>query len=354
MPTLSSKLGSWDLPHVHMWKDRKAQYSAASRPLIQKGTSIATIGSCFAAELAHGIERLGLDGDMHPTGLFYNTASIRQEIERIFGGWPAYREEPYWHTSQGWVHPFKDAKRVFQSEDALRSWSDGLDQRAEQLFRNADVIVVTLGLIEAWRNPKNGNVYRQITHPDVFEALHAEFFRLSVAEMRDDLEHILGCVQANTRAKLVVTVSPVPLHATLTPNDVRVANTESKSRIRAAVSEFVEAHPEVTYFHSYELVSTAEKQSDFMMEDGRHVHRHAVDYILSEFLRLFGAGGVVAPEVDTSWLTAPEKTAARIAKTPPSLARRVLRRAKREAKHLAEKLPEGVVKDLAHSALKRG
>ena len=108
----------------------------------------------------------------------------------------------------------------------------------------------------------------------------------------------------------MLTTSPVPLHATFTDLDVRVANTESKSRIRAAVSEFVDRHPDVHYFHSYEMVVTAERQSDYYRDDGRHVHRHAVRYIVSEFLRLFADPVLHLADVDGSWLTPIEQDAA--------------------------------------------
>jgi len=310
MPTLTGRQGSWELPHFHQWQHRSADYRAPIVPLISSDTRVVTIGSCFAEELARGMARLKIGGAMHPTGLFYNTGSIRQEIERIFGGWPEYAAEPMWRIRDGWVHPFKNADRVFETEAELRRWSDDLDRAAEALFRSAEVIVITLGLIEAWRNPVTRNVYRVLPHPDVFQDLRPVFTRLTVNEMQADLECIRTTIRRHTRAELIVTVSPVPLHATMTDRDVRIANVESKSRIRAAVSEFVETHPDVRYFHSYELVTTSERLSDFMEADGRHVQRRAVDYILSQFVRTFGSG-LAIPDVDESWITQPEKTAAR-------------------------------------------
>lgn len=312
MPTLKAKIGSWEVPHLHMWKDRQARIRFEKKPLILPETRIATIGSCFAAEIAGAMERLHMRGAMHPTGLFYNTRSIRQELERIFGGWKGYREEPYWQVKGGYVHPFKENYNVWKTEDELRAWSDDLDKKAEDLFRNANVVVATLGLIEAWMQPSNGNYYRQIPHPDVFPTLGAKFTRLTVREMVEDLVAIRELLLKHTGAKLILTVSPIPLQATMTPLDIRVANTESKTRIRAAVSEFIDAYPDVNYFHSYELVMTAERLSDFMLEDGRHVNRPAVEYILSEFLAQYAGPGVNVPVVDTSWLTAPTKTAARV------------------------------------------
>jgi hypothetical protein len=134
--------------------------------------------------------------------------------------------------------------------------------------------------------------------------------------MLDDLERIRTVVRDVLKAELLVTTSPVPLHSTFTPLDVRVANTESKSRIRAAVSEFVDRHPDVHYFHSYEMVVTAERQSDYFREDGRHVHRHGVGYIMSEFLRLYGTPDVHLHDVDSSFLTPITQTASNLRREP--------------------------------------
>lgn len=308
MAKLTGKLGEWDLPHVHMWKDRRAQIQWTPTPLIGPETRMATIGSCFAAEIAAAMTRFKLNGAMHPGGLFYTTRSIRQEIERIFGGWPQYKDEPYWKVQDGYVHPFKNYSKSFADPDGLRAWSDGVDADADRLFRSADLLVITLGLIEAWMNPVTGSVYRQIPHPEPFPSLGARFYRLTVMDMIEDLARIRDVVRQNTNAQIIVTVSPVPLQATLMPLDVRVANMESKSRIRAAVSEIVDRYPDVHYFHSFELVSTAERFSDFMREDGRHVRPQAVDYILDQFLQMFGRAGIHRPPLDASWITGPGKT----------------------------------------------
>lgn len=334
MPILPSKIGSWELPHVHLWRDRDVVVRAERKPLIRPNTRIATIGSCFAQELAAGLGRFGLSGGMHPAGLFYNTRSIRQELERACGGWPERHTEPMWRTRSGFVHPFKPSTS-FENETAIRAWSDGLDAQADNLLHEADLVVVTLGLIECWRSRTSGNVFRQIPHPEAFEDVRAEFFRISVREMLEDLEVIRTLVQSKLNAKLIITVSPIPLFATVTPLDVRVANTESKARIRAAVSEFIEAHDDVSYFHSYEMVSTAEQASDFMLEDGRHVHSHAVDFILSDFLRVFAADGVAIPKVDSSFITEPTKTALRPNRM--SFQQRTLRSVKRRVRTLLER-----------------
>ena len=315
MAVFRSSRGQWNLPYFHAWSQRTADLQRRNVPLIGRGTRIATIGSCFAEEIARALDYLNLNGQMHPAGRFYHTASIRQEIERIFGEWPQYQSEPLWKVRDGLIHPFKDYHQVFPSESDLRQWSEKIDREAESLFRSADVVLMTVGLIEAWMQPRTNSYYREIPHPDAFDSCGAVFKRLSVSEMIDDLARVREMLKANTQAELMITVSPIPLHVTMTDQDVRVANAESKSRVRAAVSEFVDAFSDVHYFHSYEIVTTAENQSDFMMDDGRHVHRHAVEYIVQQFLAQFAKDDLRVPHVDTSWLTPPKKAAEGLAPT---------------------------------------
>lgn len=316
MVVLKSRLGDWELDYLHEWSKRELQIRAPRREIIGPKTKVATIGSCFASELAAVMTEVGIDGGMHPAGLFYSTATIRQELERIAGGWPEQAQEPPWRVGDGFVDPFRDYDTIHPTEDALHAARAKVEATADSLFRGAKVVVVTLGLIETWRNPATGNTFRQIPHPAVYGSLRPEFHRLTVAEMLADLDRIRHVIRESLGAEMVITTSPVPLHSTFTPLDVRVANIESKSRIRAATSEFVDAHPDVRYFHSYEMVVTAERQSDYYREDGRHVHRHAVRYIVSEFLRLFAEPSLQQPDVDSSWLTPITKTAATVAPEP--------------------------------------
>lgn len=317
MPVLHSRLGDWELEHIHTWSERALVLRAPVAPLVGPETRVATIGSCFAAELAGMMGTVGIRGAMHPGGLFYSTATIRQELERLAGGWPERATEAAWPVEGGLVDPFRDYDTRYPDEPALLAARAIADAAADEVFRGAGVIVVTLGLIETWRSRSTGNTFRQIPHPAAFEALGSELHRLTVDEMLEDLERIRTVIRERLGAAMVVTVSPVPLHATFTPLDVRVANMESKSRIRAAVSELVDRHPDVHYFPSYEMVVTAERQGDYFRDDGRHVHRHAVRYIVSEFLRLFADPALHLADVDSSWLTPIEKTAAIPSKQAP-------------------------------------
>lgn len=303
MPKFRTLQGSYDLPHFHSWKSRGKDFECKYTPILSKHSRVATIGSCFASELANAMERWGLNGSMHPAGLFYNTHSMRQEIERAYGGWKEKDLEPYWRIRKGHISPFSHPTNIFKKPEDLAAWEAEIDIKTAKLFRSADVIVVTLGLIETWRQPRTGNCYRYIPHPEVFKKSGVEFHRLTVAEMKSDLGRMRKAIKRHSSAEIIFTESPIPLHVTMSDGDIRVANAESKGRIRAALSEFIETCDDVFYFHSYELVTAATSVSDFMKSDGRHVHEHAVNYILQQFLKQFADESIKVPEVDTSWLS---------------------------------------------------
>src|SRR4029077_11217271 len=126
-------------------------------------------------ELAKVMGTVDVAGGMHPGGLFYSTATIRQELERVCGGWPGRGGGPRLSVGDGFVDPFRDYDTTYPDEAALRAGRAEVDAAADGLFRDARVVVVTLGLIETWRSPVTGNTFRQIPHPAVFPTLGATF-----------------------------------------------------------------------------------------------------------------------------------------------------------------------------------
>ena len=216
MVTLKSRLGDWDLEHVQAWSDRQVVIGAPAVPLIGPTTKVATIGSCFASELAAMMDHVGVVGAMHPGGLFYSTATIRQELERIAGGWPERAAEPLWPVGDGWVDPFRDYNMTYPSEAVLLQERATADIAAEALFRDAEVVVVTLGLIEIWRSRHSGSTYRQIPHPAPFPTLGAALHRLTVTEMLDDLERGVRMPNSPSVIRLVSKVLDLPADKLIT------------------------------------------------------------------------------------------------------------------------------------------
>lgn len=93
--------------------------------------------------------------------------------------------------------------------------------------------------------------------------------------------------QFNPDLKLIITVSPVPFHATFRGSDNHVvsANCHSKSMLRVVAEEFSKRHPDVWYFPSYESVMYCTKNP--WGEDKRHVSEEAVQKVMTLFSRMF-------------------------------------------------------------------
>jgi len=155
------------------------------------------------------------------------------------------------------------------------------------------VVIVTLGLVEVWRD-KIANVFINTApiptalgrHPDRYE-----FHITNFTENFSNLErlHALLSRFGHPDVQVVVTVSPVPLEATFSSEDVVIANTYSKSILRTAAQEWAASHKNVHYFPSYEIVQNSDRKVTWE-EDLRHVKGEVVYHITNLFLRHYFTG----------------------------------------------------------------
>jgi hypothetical protein len=71
-----------------------------------------------------------------------------------------------------------------------------------------------------------------------------------------DMSAFIGSLrEVNPKAKVILTVSPVPLFATAVDRHVLVSTTYSKSVLRVAAQALVESYDYVFYFPAYEIVA---------------------------------------------------------------------------------------------------
>lgn len=154
-------------------------------------------------------------------------------------------------------------------------------------LRDCKLLVVTLGLTEVWFDQQTG-LYLNFApdraaiklDPSRFSCLATSF-----QENRDGLEQIyLLAKRVAPEIKMLVTVSPVALTATFRPVDVVVANTASKSTLRAVADDFVASHADVDYFPSYELVQHS-NQNVVRKADRSHVTVETSRAIIDLFAR---------------------------------------------------------------------
>jgi len=281
--------------NFHKWSERKFEIKTTHVPLIDKDTKIVAIGSCFAKEVVKYLAQKGYNIQAHPNGLQYNTFTIRDHIKHLFSIASPYNSiVPLEREKDKWRHPYKKISTSPTCEEA-KAYSDALDTKARDIWKNAEIIIITLGLTEIWED-QSGLVQIEIPHANIFNKEIFLFRKTSYKENLDNLEEAYCIIRNISDAKIIVTVSPVPLYITFSDEDVTVANAESKSILRAVAGEFSSKHPDIFYFPSFEIVMYSMDPSKYLKEDGRHVTEEGVRKIMEKFIRTYGRGGIVSSE----------------------------------------------------------
>lgn len=253
-----------------------------SAPFITQSTKLIAFGSCFAREITSRLSNYGLDAFevkykrvpiVFASDMFNTTFTIKQQFEWAFKGWVP-DDHLWWTINKEPVSPLEEYRVL-----------------TKQAVIDADVFILTLGLAEVWYNKETGGVFWCVVPKDEFDADVHRFKVSTVEENRGNLECIWEMIKDNNpEAKVVFTLSPVPLKATYRDNSCVTSNAVSKAILRAAVDEFVRAHPDnlnndLFYWPSYEIAK--EYFTDPYKDDNRHIKDEAVDVIVDLFVKYF-------------------------------------------------------------------
>ena len=110
------------------------------------------------------------------------------------------------------------------------------------------------------------------------------FKNLDFFEVHKDMVKIRTILKKrNPKLRILLTVSPVPLTATATPQHVLAATTYSKSTLRSVCGSLIEAYDDIDYFPSYELIASAFGRGFFYEPDQRNVTSAGVSSVMRIF-----------------------------------------------------------------------
>jgi hypothetical protein len=281
-------------------------------PRIGRGDKVATAGSCFAQHVARHLAASGFNylvtEQAHPIidrqaalaagyglytaryGNIYTTLQLVQLVDRAYGRFtPA---EDIWISpdGNGVVDPFRPTVQPggFASEAEMRADRAQHLSAVREALETLDVIVFTLGLTESWVSKTDGAAFPLC--PGVaggaFDPNIHAFRNLRTADVRAQIGDFVDRLRAvNPKARLILTVSPVPLAATASGNHVLPATIYSKSVLRTAAQEAAEDLDGVFYFPSYEIVTGPQARGRFFAEDLREVTEEGVEQVMRVFLR---------------------------------------------------------------------
>jgi hypothetical protein len=314
------------LPDSAYWRRSVVAEGAAVDPItgdfpaIARDAKVATAGSCFAQHVARHLAASGFDylvtESAHPIvpeaaaraagygvysaryGNIYTTLQLVQLFDRAYGRFEPV--EDVWPAADGTgvVDPFRPTIQPggFASEAEMRADRTQHLARVRAMFEALDILVFTLGLTETWVSGIDGAAFPLC--PGVaggrFDPDRHLFRNLRVADVREQIGAFAERLRSvNPAARIVLTVSPVPLAATASGNHVLPAATYSKSVLRAAAQEAAEDLPGIFYFPSYEIITGPQARGRFFADDLREVTEEGVEHVMRVFLR--HAAGVESP-----------------------------------------------------------
>ncbi|RPF75013.1 MAG: hypothetical protein CBE49_000105 [Rickettsiales bacterium TMED289] len=276
-----------------------------SEKIVTKDSKVCAMGSCFADEMGWWLRSNGVNvGDhgevdelqhlLYRWGTFFNPKNLSDCLDRVINdGWEiedknfAYieKEDTYYNLFMKVRGNSNNLETVKQKLlDVENYWKNWLDQ--------SDVIIITLGLIEAWIDKSNGKAWQafvgNVLSGKSYNDL-ADFKVLSYEECLKEVKKSIDLISNfGVDKKFIITLSPIPLEFTFRDQDIVTANRISKSTLRVVAEKVCEQYDNVYYFPSFEIVMDCVGPTAFK-EDLRHVRPEVFSEIIApQFLESFG------------------------------------------------------------------
>lgn len=278
---------------------------------IRASDKVITFGSCFAQHIGRALRDRGYTwhiAEQAPPGLnsehaqqfnyglfsartgnIYTVSQLKQWIEWSTGA--AAMPDEVWTGGERFYDPFRPTIEPdgFASEGELRNARSLTLEAFRSGLLDADVLVFTLGLTESWIHTGRSYEYplcpgtvRGSFDPEAHQFVNQEFpfIRKTLCEALQKAREV------NPKLRVLLTVSPVPLTATMSGQHVLVATMESKSTLRAVAASVQRELPFVDYFPSYEIINATPFRGTFFEPNLRSVNPAGVAHVMSCF---FGA-----------------------------------------------------------------
>lgn len=251
-------------------------------PPIGRGTKVTAFGSCFAVNITKHLAKIGFntskerDPDIYISHLgdgMVNVQALCGQFE-----WALENKLP----AENLWHGYDTTEYGFDEETRLRT---------RAVFLDTEFFIVTLGLSEVWYDEPTGGVFWRAVPAKKFDPSRHKFRVNSFAETKAQIETMYRLIRQHVPgAKVLFTLSPIPLGATFRPVSCLTANSVSKAILRAALDEFMrensaDLNTQLFYFPSYEFVNECFPAR--FKTDNRHPHEAVIQTIMRTFEAAF-------------------------------------------------------------------
>ncbi|MGL6210864.1 MAG: GSCFA domain-containing protein [Paracoccaceae bacterium] len=305
--------------------------------------AVATYGSCFAQHIGRSLRDRGyrwLRTETAPKDLtaangtkfgyelfsartanIYTATLLRQWTSWATGD--ATPPDEMWREGDRWIDPFRPRiePQGFASADELQRMRAHTIDCFRTSIAKCRFFVFTLGLTESWVHTRDGYEYPMCpgTAGGTYDPALHRFVNLDYDEIRTALLQSFKMMRKiNPRIRFILTVSPVPLTATMSGQHVLPATMLSKSVLRAVAGNLADTQDTVDYFPSYEIINSPVFRGGFFEPNLRSVSPHGVGHVMNMFFAClnatFEAEKSAAPPPDPRPLGKAERNARRPAR----------------------------------------
>jgi tetratricopeptide (TPR) repeat protein len=249
---------------------------------IQPNTSFFTMGSCFARNIVRALVAEGYNA---------RNLEISENVNTSYGN----------RYFVDWLEGSRSDGQVAERIEELLGYRGNPNVAREALFEQvtkSDVFILTLGVAPCFFDRGTGEfVMPRPTNLNSRALAEKYTFRTtSVAENVENVTYIASFVRKyNPSAKIVLTVSPVPLHATFEFKSAIVADCVSKSTMRVAAHEVVHnaGLKDIYYWPSFEVFRWLGSHTGpvYGSDDGAswHPDEPIIQEVINCFIEMFKA-----------------------------------------------------------------
>ncbi len=245
---------------------------------IDYNTTIMSLGSCFAVNMAEKLDYFKFQNTINPFGIIFNPVSIEKIIDKAIHA-TLFTEKDIFFYNERW-HCFDVHSDLSNSnkEYLLASLNEIIKSTNQQITESTHLII-TYGTSWVYRNIESDSIVANC-HKLPQKQFQKEL--LSFMEIEKSITNTLKLIHSvNPNCNIIFTVSPVR-HI----KDGFVENQWSKANMISAIhsvlnSEHCKLNTE--YFPSYEIMMDELRDYRFYAEDMLHPNQVAIDYIWKRF-----------------------------------------------------------------------
>ena len=252
--------------------------------------AVFTIGSCFARNIEEALLPLGFElptrdlitppverGRLRPNAVLneFNPGTMQQRILYALTS-REFDDETLVPAAGGLVADLLLVHGVDVSLERARERRREI-ARVYQRLLASQYVIITLGLVESWFD-NHARIYLNRMPPVPVMKANPDRYAVRTLDAAECFELLEPAIRAlvDHRLKVILTVSPVPLHATMQLADAVVANEASKAALRVCVDRLSRQFHHMDYFPSYEIVRSgglASYEDDNLHVKSQVVHR---------------------------------------------------------------------------------